>query len=90
MTFEWDEEKAAANLDKHGLSFEEAATVFSDPLYVVFADPDHSSEENRYLIFGNSVQNRLIVVSYTEREDVTRLISARMVTSKERSQYEEV
>jgi uncharacterized DUF497 family protein len=89
MEFEWDEEKAAANLAKHGVSFEEARTVFDDPLYVDFYDPDHSSKEHRYIIIGESRQGRLLVVSYTERGDVTRLISAREVTRSEREAYEE-
>jgi uncharacterized DUF497 family protein len=80
MKFEWDEEKAAANLAKHGVSFEEAQSVFDDPLYVDFYDPDHSQDEHRYIIIGESQQRRLIIVSYTERDDVIRLISAREVT----------
>lgn len=89
MDFEWDEEKAAANLAKHGVSFEEVQTVFDDPLYVDFYDPDHSSDEHRYIIIGESQQGRLLLVSYTERADATRLISAREVTGSERKVYEE-
>ena len=89
MEFEWDEEKAAANLARHGVSFAEASTVFADPLYVDFYDPDHSSEEHRYIIIGESQQGRLLLVSYTERGDATRLISAREVTRSEREAYEE-
>jgi uncharacterized DUF497 family protein len=89
MGFEWDEEKATANLAKHGVSFEEARTIFDDPLYVDFYDPDHSSEEHRYIIIGVSWHGRLLVVSYTEQGDVTRLISAREVTRSERETYEE-
>jgi len=89
MEFEWDEEKAAANLAEHGVSFEEARTVFDDPLYVDFYDPDHSSEEHRYIIIGESRHGRLLLVSYTERDKVTRLISAREVTRGEREAYEE-
>ena len=70
MNFEWDEEKAGANLEKHGVSFEEAKTVFDDPLYVDFYDPDHSADEHRYIIIGESQQGRLLVVSYTERGGV--------------------
>jgi uncharacterized DUF497 family protein len=66
-----------------------AATVFDDPLYVDFYDPDHSSEEHRYLIIGISQKGRLLIVSYTQRGDVVRLISAREVTSTERKAYEE-
>ena len=89
MEFEWDEEKAAANLAKHKVSFDEAKTVFDDPLYVDFYDPDHSYDEHRYLIVGKSRQGRLLIVSYTERGDAVRLISAREVTSAERKAYEE-
>ena len=88
MEFEWDEEKAAVNLAKHGVSFNEAKTVFDDPLYVDFYDPDHSSDEHRYIIIGESQQRRLLLVSYTERDDATRLISAREVTRSEREAYE--
>ena len=86
---EWDEEKAAANLANHKVSFEEAKTVFDDPLYVDFYDPDHSYDEHRYLIFGESQQGRLLIVSYTERGNTARLISAREVTPAERKAYEE-
>lgn len=78
-----------ANVTKHGVSFEEAKTVFDDPLYVDFYDPDHSSEEHRYIIIGESGQRRLLIVSYTEREDVVRLVSARELTRSEREAYEE-
>jgi len=86
---EWDEEKAAANLVNHKVSFEEAKTVFDDPLYVDFYDPDHSYDEHRYLIVGESQQGRLLIVSYTERGNTARLISAREVTPTERKTYEE-
>lgn len=89
MEFEWDEEKAAANFAKHEVSFEEAKTVFDDPLYVDFYDPDHSVDEHRYIIIGESQQRRLLIVSYTERDVVVRLISAREVTRSERETYEE-
>jgi len=89
MKFEWDEEKAAANLAEHEVSFDEAKTVFDDPLYVDFYDPDHSYDEHRYLIVGESQQRRLLIVSYTERGDAVRLISAREVTAAERKAYEE-
>lgn len=89
MEFEWDEEKAAANLATHGVAFEEARTVFNDPLYVDFYDPDHSFDERRYIIIGESRQRRLLLVSYTERDEVIRLISAREVTGSEREAYEE-
>jgi uncharacterized DUF497 family protein len=88
MKFEWDGSKAARNLSKHGVSFEEAKTVFDDPLYIDFYDPDHSEDEARYLIVGTSNQRRLLIVSYTERGDSIRLISAREVTRGEREAYE--
>lgn len=89
MKFEWDGNKAARNLSKHGVSFEEAKTVFDDPLYIDFYDPDHSEDEARYLIIGASNRRRLMIVSYTERNDSIRLISAREVTRSEREAYEE-
>jgi uncharacterized DUF497 family protein len=89
MRFEWNKNKAANNLSKHGVSFEEAQTVFDDPLYVDFYDPDHSEEEERYLIVGESSRGRLLIVSYTERGSSIRLISAREVTRTERAAYEE-
>ncbi len=88
MEFKWDEKKAAANLADHGVSFDEAKTVFDDPLYVDFYDPDHSYDEHRYLIVGESRQGRLLIASYTERGDAVRLISAREVTLAERKAYE--
>lgn len=89
MEFEWDEAKVAANFAKHAISFEEARTVFDDALYVDFYDPDHSSDEHRYIIIGESRQGRLLVVSYTERDDAIRLISSREVNASEREIYEE-
>jgi uncharacterized DUF497 family protein len=89
MNFEWDEAKAEANLGKHGVSFEESRTVFDDPLYVDFYDPDHSYDERRYIIIGRSQEGRLLLVSYTERGEVIRLISSREVTPAERRAYEE-
>ncbi len=88
MEFEWDSDKATRNLTKHGLSFAEAATVFGDPLAVTFADPDHSLDEDRYLTFGHSAEGQLLVVSHTDRENRTRIISARPATRKERRVYE--
>lgn len=90
MRFEWDPEKAARNLAKHGVAFEEAQTVFEDNLFVIFGDPDHSFHEKRYLIMGQSTQGRLLVVSYTERPRGIRLISAREATRQERRAYEEI
>ena len=89
MEYEWDENKAAANLSKHGISFEEAKTVFDDPLYVDFFDPDHSSGEHRFILLGESAQRRLLFVSYMERNNSIRLISAREATLPERKAYEQ-
>lgn len=89
MQFEWNENKATSNLLKHGVSFEEAKTVFEDSLYVDFYDPNHSEDEDRYLIVGTSNQGRLLIVSYAEREDLIRLISARDLTRTEREAYED-
>ena len=89
MEYERDESKARANLSKHGVAFEEAKTVFNDPLYVDFYDPDHSYGEHRYIIIGESHQGRLLVVSYTERGDIIRLISAREATRTEQKAYEQ-
>jgi uncharacterized DUF497 family protein len=89
MEFEWDPEKAARNLTKHGVSFAEAATVFGDPLAITFDDPDHSDDEDRFITFGHSSENRLLVVSHTDREQRTRIISSRPATRKEKKFYEE-
>ena len=89
MEFEWDRKKAAANERKHGISFQEAATVFGDPLAITFADPDHSEGEYRFLTFGVSRFNRLLVVSHTEREGRVRIISAREAMRRERKIYED-
>jgi len=89
MKFEWDPKKAAANVQKHGVVFQEAATVFGDPLAITFDDPDHSKDEYRHMTFGLSLQKRLIVVSHMERGDRTRIISARLMDRKERIIYEE-
>ena len=89
MEFKWDENKAKANLSKHRVSFGEAKTVFDDLFYIDFYDPDYSDGEDRYIIIGESQQHRLLIVSYTEREDKIRLISAREVTKREREYYEE-
>ena len=87
--FEWDGKKAAANLKKHGVSFEEAITAFGDPLSMNMQDPDHSELEQRYIVLGLSERYRLVVVSYVEIEERTRIISARQVTRTERKAYEE-
>lgn len=88
MLFEWDEERADANLKKHKVSFKVATTAFSDPFFIAFADPDHSIDENRFILMGESVEGKLLVVSYTERKNATRIISARPATAKERKFYE--
>lgn len=87
--FEWEEEKAAVNERKHGVSFQEAISVFADPLSVTHDDPDHSKREPRFLLLGTSDRGRLLVVVHTEREDAIRIISARQATRKERVQYEQ-
>jgi uncharacterized DUF497 family protein len=89
VRFEWDPDKAASNVSKHGVSFEEAQTVFEDDLFVAFGDPDHSLGEKRFIIMGKSIERRLLVVAYTERRGATRLISAREATKRERRAYEE-
>ena len=89
MEFEWNEEKAESNLAKHEVSFEEAKTVFDDGLFLMFADIDHSFEENRFIMMGESDKGKLLVVSFTERETLTRLISARKATPAEHRFYEE-
>jgi uncharacterized DUF497 family protein len=89
MRFEWDSTKARGNLSKHGVSFEEACSVFYDPLAATGADPDHSEDEERSVTFGMSSQGRLLVVAHTERGDVIRIINARVTTRSERHIYEE-
>ena len=89
MRFSWDTKKASANLRKHRVSFEEASTVLRDVFSVTGSDPDHSVEEHRFVTFGNSNQNRLLVVSHTQEGDKIRIISARPVTRQERKIYEE-
>jgi len=89
MEFEWDADKAARNIAKHGVSFQEAATVFGDPLSMTYYDPDHSEDEDRYLTFGHSNSGQLLIVSHTDREDRIRIISARRMTRRERKSYEE-
>lgn len=88
-TFEWDPEKGDANFQKHGVSFDEASTVFADPLSLLMPDPDHSADEERYLVLGMSAHPKLLVVAFAERPPNTRLISARRATRAERKRYEE-
>ena len=89
MTFEWDPLKAKSNLWKHGVSFEEASTALLDPLSKTDLDPDHSVQEQRFITFGMSARQRLVVVSYTDDSQTVRLISARLATKREREIYEE-
>jgi uncharacterized DUF497 family protein len=89
VLFEWDADKAAANLEKHGVSFEEAATVFEDQLADTYDDPDHSEGEQRFLTFGLSRDGKLLVVAHGDRGERIRIIQARQMTRREKQQYEE-
>ena len=89
MRFEWSALKAARNLRKHGVSFDEASSVFFDPLSATGDDPDHSLEERRFVIFGMSSSGRLLVVTHSEQYDAIRIITARLATRTERKLYEE-
>jgi uncharacterized DUF497 family protein len=89
LTFQWEEKKAAANLTKHGVSFEEAASAFGDPLSLTIPDPEHSEDEQRWVLLGMTEHHRLVVVAHTELADTVRLISARLATPAERRDYEE-
>ena len=90
VQFEWDRDKATTNLRKHGVSFDEASTVFDNPLAHIFDDQDHSTDEAREIIVGHSISDRLLLVCFTERaKDVIRIFSARPATRKERKDYEE-
>ena len=89
MRFTWDENKAARNLIKHDISFEEATTVFGDPLSDTYPDPDHSDEEQRFIIRGMSERGKILVVSHTDDGELVRVISAREATYGERESYEE-
>ncbi len=89
IQFEWDPNKAIENLQKHRVAFEEAATVFGDHMSVTVPDPDHSTEEDRFITVGSSNQSRLLMIAHTERGDSIRIISARELTPRERRQYEE-
>jgi uncharacterized DUF497 family protein len=88
MEFEWDLSKATSNLRKHGVSFEEAQTVFANSLAVIFEDETHSVSEQREIIIGHSRQNRLLLVAFTDRFGQIRIISARLATRQEREDYE--
>ena len=89
MRFDWDPSKAAGNLARHGVSFEEAATVFRDVLSATGADPDHSFDEVRFVTIGVSIAGRLLAIAHTDRDDTIRIISARPATPSERTIYEE-
>ncbi len=89
LAFEWDAAKAKENLKKHGVAFEAALTVFADPLARIFDDLDHSGDEQRELIIGQSAAQHLLVVSFMERGDRIRIIGARTATRKERRDYEQ-
>lgn len=89
MSFEWDPNKAASNLAKHGIAFVEAASVFLDPLARTYGDPDHSASEAREITIGHSARGRTLVVAHTERSGRLRIISARRATPRERTAYEQ-
>ncbi|OFV98571.1 MAG: hypothetical protein A3H28_04315 [Acidobacteria bacterium RIFCSPLOWO2_02_FULL_61_28] len=89
MIYEWNGRKAKANRQRHGVSFEEAATVFLDPLALTFPDPYHSSDEPREITIGHSTNGQVVFVSHCRRGNRTRIISARKATRGERKQYEE-
>jgi uncharacterized protein len=90
VSFEWDNDKAKANLKKHKIRFEEPSTVFGDPLAKIFSDDEHSAQEHREIIVGHSILNRLLLVSFTERgPNHLRIISARVATKNERKAHEE-
>jgi uncharacterized DUF497 family protein len=89
MQFEWDENKAEGNLSKHGVSFEEAVTVFGDPLSDTVPDPDHSLDEHRFIIIGSTESGKILVVAHTDSGRSVRIISAREATHGERQVYEE-
>ena len=88
MKFEWDDRKERENIRKHGVSFQEATTIFGDPLAGTIPDPDHSRGETRFVTIGNSSGNHLLVVCHTEQGENLRIISARRATSHEREKYE--
>lgn len=89
MNFEWDPIKAAQNRRKHGIAFQEAATVFGDPIGVTYDDPDHSITEHRFITVGTSSAGRLLIVAHADRGESIRIISARKTTPRERQLYEQ-
>ena len=88
LKFEWDRRKSILNIKKHGVSFEDAATAFGDPLSVTIHDPKHSDDEDRFLLLGETQDKKLVVVAHTDRKDTIRLINARPATRQERKDYE--
>jgi uncharacterized DUF497 family protein len=88
MQFIWNDDKALSNINKHSVSFEEATTVFTDPLSLTIPDPLHSYEEERFIVIGESIKNRMIVVVHTDLGDMIRIVSARLATKRERKIYE--
>ena len=89
MNYDWNAPKAAANVAKHGVTFEEAGSVFGDPLAYTFSDPDHSQGQERFLTFGLSINQRILTVSHIEHAQGIRIISAREATAHERKTYQE-
>lgn len=89
LQFDWDKEKAQRNLRKHQVSFEEASTIFDDPMFITFLDTEHSFDEERYITIGFSKSNRLLLVAHTERQGQIRIISARKAMKHEQTFYEE-
>jgi uncharacterized DUF497 family protein len=89
LGFEWDPNKAARNLERHRVSFEEAATVFDDPMFITLVDEDHSTDEERYITIGLSNQGRVLLLAHTDRKGQIRIISAREATRKEKQYYAE-
>jgi uncharacterized DUF497 family protein len=89
VNFEWDPGKARQNRRKHRVSFQEAATVFGDPLAVTYPDPDHSTSEHRFITVGMSSAGRLLIVAHVDRDEDIRIISVRQTTQRERKHYEE-
>lgn len=90
LTFEWDSRDARSNLTKHGVGFEEASTIFGDPLSLTISDPEHSQRENRYITMGRAFNRKLLVVVHTDRSDNIRIIRARRASRRERKSYEEI
>ena len=89
LGFEWDSDKAGKNVEKHHVSFEEAATVFDEPMFITFIDDEHSIDEERYITIGLSSRGRLLMLAHADREDHIRIISARRATKKEEQFYAE-